>query len=222
MPQKQSELVLLFRWPTDRRNQATASGEGWGDWATEDVVSWLNGGHSVWAPRKTAEMKTFDRLQVIFTSSHPLIFTPTHVIFTSSHLLFTSSHFHVFTSAHRIFTSAHVHICSLGQLFLFCFGRPFEPAPVFLMFGAALGPALFVLFGAAFWASSFCFLFGAALWASSFCFVWGLRRKRTNKTKKQHKQKRNEYKALFLGCFFLVFFLIICWSPIKWSNQKDS
>jgi len=44
IPQRQLALVLLFRWPTDRRDQTTVSGEGWRYRAVEDVVAWLNGG----------------------------------------------------------------------------------------------------------------------------------------------------------------------------------
>ena len=54
-------------------------------------------------------------LYLIFSSSHLLIFTPSHLhTFSSSHLLiFTSAHHHTFSSSHLlIFTSAHLHICS--------------------------------------------------------------------------------------------------------------
>ena len=202
MPQKQSELVLLFRWPTDRRNQATASGEGWGDWATEDVVAWLNGGHSVWAPRKTAETNIRWKPSTVYkSSSHLRILLSSHLHMSFSHLHTFSSHLLIFTFSHLRIASSHLHMFTyalwassfcfasggllsqllfflclgrpLGQLFLFCLGRPFEPALFVSCLGRLFGPALFVLFGAAFWASSFGFLFGAALWASSFYFVWG-------------------------------------------------
>ena len=73
-------------------------------------------------------------LQLIFSSSHLLIFTPSltssHLhtfshIFSSSHLLiFTpsliSSHLHTFSSSHLlIFTSSHLHICSSSHLLIF-------------------------------------------------------------------------------------------------------
>ena len=48
-----------------------------------------------------------------FSSSHLLIFTPSHLhICSSSHLLiFTSAHLHIFSSSHLlIFTSSHTHI----------------------------------------------------------------------------------------------------------------
>ena len=57
-----------------------------------------------------------------FSSSHLLIFTPSHLhIFSSSHLLiFTPSHLHICSSSHLlIFTSAHLHICSSSHLLIF-------------------------------------------------------------------------------------------------------
>ena len=76
-------------------------------------------------------------LYLIFSSSHLLIFTPSHLhtfshIFSSSHLLiFTSAHLHIFSSSHLlifttfssshllIFTSSHLHICSSSHLLIF-------------------------------------------------------------------------------------------------------
>ena len=68
-----------------------------------------------------------------FSSSHLPIFTPSHLhIFSSSHLLtshlliFTSSHLHIFSSSHLlIFTSSHLHIFSSSHLALL-------PSPSFL------------------------------------------------------------------------------------------
>ena len=57
-----------------------------------------------------------------FSSSHLLIFTPSHLhIFSSSHLLiFTSSHLHILSSSHLlIFTSSHLHIFSSSHLHIF-------------------------------------------------------------------------------------------------------
>ena len=57
-----------------------------------------------------------------FSSSHLLIFTPSHLhIFSSSHLLiFTSSHLHILSSSHLlIFTSSHLHILSSSHLLIF-------------------------------------------------------------------------------------------------------
>ena len=69
-------------------------------------------------------------LYLIFSSSHLLIFTPSHLhtfchTFSSSHLLiFTSAHLHICSSSHLlIFTSAHLqifsHICSSSHLLIF-------------------------------------------------------------------------------------------------------
>ena len=61
-------------------------------------------------------------LSHIFSSSHLLIFTSAHLhIFSSSHLLiFTPSHLHIFSSSHLlIFISAHLHICSSSHLLIF-------------------------------------------------------------------------------------------------------
>ena len=68
-------------------------------------------------------------LYLIFSSSHLLIFTPSHLhtfchTFSSSHLLiFTPSHLHICSSSHLlIFTSAHLqifsHICSSSHLLI--------------------------------------------------------------------------------------------------------
>ena len=57
-----------------------------------------------------------------FSSSHLLIFTPSHLhTFSSSHLLiFTSSHLHILSSSHLlIFTSSHLHIFSSSHLHIF-------------------------------------------------------------------------------------------------------
>ena len=54
-----------------------------------------------------------------FSSSHLLVFTPSHLhIFSSSHLLiFTSAHLQICSSSHLlIFTSSHLHICSSSHL----------------------------------------------------------------------------------------------------------
>ena len=81
-------------------------------------------------------------LYLIFSSSHLLIFTPSHLhtssfsqlliftsshlhIFSSSHLLiftFSVSHLFIFTSSHlHIFTSSHLHIFSSSHLLIFTF-----------------------------------------------------------------------------------------------------
>ena len=82
----------------------------------------------------SAHLHTFSSSHVlIFTSaplhissSHPLIFTPSHLhtfshTFSSSHLLiFTSAHLHICSSSHLlIFTSAPLHIFSSSHLLSF-------------------------------------------------------------------------------------------------------
>ena len=76
---------------------------------------------------RASERRVLPIVGVCISSSHLLIFTPSHLhIFSSSHLLiFTSSHLHTFSSSHLLiftsshFTAAHLRIFASSHLLIF-------------------------------------------------------------------------------------------------------
>ena len=95
-------------------------------WRHGREVLILRGTPWIFFPR-ASERRVLPIVGVCISSSHLLIFTPSHLhTFSSSHLpIFTPSHLHIFSSSHLltshllIFTSSHLHIFSSSHLLIF-------------------------------------------------------------------------------------------------------
>ena len=109
----------------------------------EGVISVISFPESVWAKGSSRGGLYFHH--IIFSSSHPLIFTSAHIIFSSSHLLFFTSAHIIFTSFHVHICTCHLHICASSHLLIFTSSvSPFLPPSLSLslLFSLLLSPPL--------------------------------------------------------------------------------